>query len=299
MKIKHYRDRDEWREDRVSGIGASEAAAALGLSPWMSRFELFAIKTGRMPAPDLSDNEAVEFGTRLEKVVAEAFADRTGRRIEMWPQDQVAVHDDHLWMRCTPDAIQFDEEKGEGLLQIKTTSAWNAKEWDGDESPLHYQIQCMTELAVTGHTWGSLACLIGGQKLVWVDFERNQKFIDTLIPNLQEFWRIVQAREEPPITSDRPLAIAQVLSKLHPNDSGEMIELPPDAEQWTADLEEVKEKLKRLEEEKAALENNIKHALGDATYGLLTDGRRWAWKTQTRASYVVKESSFRVLRLTK
>ena len=40
--------RQEWLTVRNQGIGASDAAAAIGISPYQSRLELWMIKTGRM-----------------------------------------------------------------------------------------------------------------------------------------------------------------------------------------------------------------------------------------------------------
>ena len=41
--------RDEWLEVRKKGIGSSDAAAAIGLSPYKSQLELWMEKTGRSP----------------------------------------------------------------------------------------------------------------------------------------------------------------------------------------------------------------------------------------------------------
>ena len=49
----------QWHAERAKGIGGSEAAAIVGLSPWCSNVELWQRKTGRKAAPDISDNAAV------------------------------------------------------------------------------------------------------------------------------------------------------------------------------------------------------------------------------------------------
>lgn len=43
----------EWLEARVSGLGASEASAVLGLNPYMSNVDLWRIKTGRKKAANI------------------------------------------------------------------------------------------------------------------------------------------------------------------------------------------------------------------------------------------------------
>src|SRR4051794_32384551 len=58
------------------GLGASECAAALGLSPFETALGLWARKTGRVPEPE--ESEAMELGLLLEPVVAELYCRRTG-----------------------------------------------------------------------------------------------------------------------------------------------------------------------------------------------------------------------------
>ena len=64
-----FEDREEWLEVRKSGIGGSEVAAICGLSKWESAYTLWLRKTGQVEDKDLSGNEAVEWGNRLEPVV--------------------------------------------------------------------------------------------------------------------------------------------------------------------------------------------------------------------------------------
>ena len=72
-------------------------------------------KNARSVEPDdLSSNEAVEFGIRLEEPIAMAYQDRTGRKVAMWPQYQIARHPSIEWLRCTPDATQHDDVRAPG-----------------------------------------------------------------------------------------------------------------------------------------------------------------------------------------
>ena len=50
--------REEWLRVRKQGIGASDAAAAVGLNPYQSPLELWMVKTGRdanLPKDDPND----------------------------------------------------------------------------------------------------------------------------------------------------------------------------------------------------------------------------------------------------
>lgn len=285
--------REAWLQQRMSGIGASESPAVLGLSPWKSPFQLWAEKTGHVEPDSLEGNEPAEFGIRLEKPIAEAFADRTGREVNMWPAYQLVRDPATPWLTCTPDATQEVPDRDTGLVQIKTASAYKSADW-ADGIPLMYQVQVQHEMAVTGYSWGTLVVLIGGQKLRYFDFERNDRFIEALLPKLAAFWKCVETRTPPEV--DGSIATAKILAKLHPEDSGDTVMLPVEASEWTEQIEGAKEAIKAAEAAKVAAENLLKSKLGDASYGVLSDGSRWSWKTQTRKEHIVAESTFRVLR---
>ena len=71
--------RDDWLAWRRGGIGGSDIAAILSLSPWQSPWSLWADKTGL--AADTHENEAMEAGRWLELAIGPWFADRTGLHV--------------------------------------------------------------------------------------------------------------------------------------------------------------------------------------------------------------------------
>lgn len=73
--------RDDWLAVRRTGIGGSDAAAAVGLNPYMSALELWLDKTGRgdgMPRPAPDDTTSPTYwGTLLEPIVAASYTKQT------------------------------------------------------------------------------------------------------------------------------------------------------------------------------------------------------------------------------
>ena len=65
---------EEWLRERMNGIGASEAAAIIGMSPYMTNEMLWEIKTGRRKAEDISGKSYVDYGTRAEQYLRALFA---------------------------------------------------------------------------------------------------------------------------------------------------------------------------------------------------------------------------------
>jgi putative phage-type endonuclease len=115
---------------RQTGIGASEAAAALGIDPYRSRFALYCEKTGQVDAKDLSDVEAVEWGTRLEPVVVQAFGERTGRHVQHNTEQETRRSPVYPFMLATLDSNQRDlSHYGPGALEVKTTNAYAGEDW--------------------------------------------------------------------------------------------------------------------------------------------------------------------------
>lgn len=291
--------REAWLAERRTLLTASDVPAALGLSPWKSPFELWAEKTGNIDPEDIGDRDAVKWGLRLEGSVIEGYAEDTGRICSRWPQHTLKRSESIDWLGATPDAIQNAPEFGDvtGNLQIKTTNAFKKADW-AEEPPIYYQVQLQTELLVTGMPWGTLAALIGGQQLVWFDQELNQRFVDAMLPKLEAFWELVKTGTPPPV--DGSEATARILAKLYATDNGQEVFLTdPDLCQAATDLAGAKEKIKELEALETAAKNKLVAAIGEASFAVLPDGRKFSHKQQTRKEYVCKASTFRVLRAVK
>lgn len=285
--------REQWLANRKNSIGASEVACVLGQDPYRSRYQLWAEKCGFAEPDDLSNNDAVKWGNRLQDTIACGFAADTGRRVEIHDQN-VSIAGEHP-LSATPDAWQFCDDftqDSEGLLEIKAPGSRMAADWDGD-APLHYQIQLQAQLAVTSCTWGTIAALID-RKLVWFDYHRNDDFIAAMMPKLREFWELVETQTPPPI--DGSASAKSVLLKLHPQDTGGTTNLPEAAVDWDRQIRRAKEHIKKCQAIIDLRENQIKEVLGDATYGVLGNGVRYSWKTQQTGGYVVESRVTRTLR---
>lgn len=292
--IIQHDSREAWLASRPSGLGASEIAAAIGQSPWQSMFSLWVEKT--TGEREQVDSESAYWGTVFEPHVIERFGMVTGRKVHPWNQLHTVVSPAFDWLRCTPDAIQIDDDKGPGTLQVKTTSLRLELDWK-DNPPLHVQIQAQFEAWMLGYSYGTVAALIGGQKLVWHDFDVNMRFIQAALKKLEWFWHCVQENIPPEI--DGSESTTEAIKRLYPFDEGGEIELGTEHEKLVAKKQSLGERKKRIEKTLTEVDNRLKVALGDYTAGLLPNGTRVTYKTQTNPEKVVKASTFRVLRIHK
>jgi len=281
--------------DRTTSIGASDWAAALGVCPWKSPFQLWAEKTGIAEPSDLSGVERIYWGNALEAIIIARFGMVTGRKVEHNIGAKVTRHPERPFLTATLDAVQTDEVRGVGALEAKNVDYWVGPKWK-DEAPLWVQTQLQGQLACTGMPWGSMAGLIGGNRLEHYDAERNDAFIEAAIDKLAFFWTCVLDKIPP--EPDGSIATAECLKRLYPKDDGEIIALPVEAEAWDRQLIVCKQQRKIWDDRQREQENLFKAALGTATTGVLPDGSRYTYKQQI-VNHKAKEayvSRYRVLR---
>ena len=97
--------RDEWLSYRRKGIGGSDAAAVLGVSPFTTTRDLFYDKRGIVSAiEDDSNWVQLEVGHLLEDLVAQIFAKKTGYRI--YQQKKMFQHPAYPFMLADLDYVR-------------------------------------------------------------------------------------------------------------------------------------------------------------------------------------------------
>lgn len=170
-------------EIRRSFLGGSDAAGVLGLSRWKSPLQVWAEKTGQVVPDDISGKLNVKLGNRLEEAVAELFCEATGFKVRR--VNETLFHDKHEFLAANIDRRVVGDDS---ILECKTTSAWNAKQWEGEEIPQEYIIQCLHYLAVTGMRRAYIAVLIGNQDFKWKEIDRDEKTISAIVEQEVKFW---------------------------------------------------------------------------------------------------------------
>jgi putative phage-type endonuclease len=155
---------DEWVEVRKTHLGGSEIAAVLGLSPWTSPFSLWHTKAGLIPPTP--DSPAMEWGRRLEPVVAAKFCDMHPDFIPLPNsfQGSTFAHHERSWQSASPDLrLTYPTAEyvdgGATFVEIKTSARADSW-WDG--VPVYYRTQVLWTMDVLGVDTAWLAVLIGG-----------------------------------------------------------------------------------------------------------------------------------------
>jgi putative phage-type endonuclease len=264
--------REAWLGVRKTGIGSSDAAAAVGLNPYKSQLELWMEKTqrdGPLPKVDPNDDQSPMFwGTMLEPIVAAHYTKRTGNRVRK--VNAVLQHPEHPWMLANLDR-EVTGASDVQILECKTAGINGARLWR-DGVPEYVQLQVMHQLAVTGKQAADVAVLVCGQELRVYRIERDEVMIRQLIELESRFWEYVEKDIEPP--ADGSDSADTALRALYPNDSGASLDLSHDLEMAAvfSDLLAVRQLIATHSEQEAVFKQRIQQRMGTCTKAVFETG---------------------------
>ena len=182
----------EWLEYRLTMRNASETAAVMGVSPWMTPYQLWLHKTGRATT---KATVAMQHGTDLEPAARAAYEAQTGAVMQ-----PLVVQDGNY--SASLDGIDFD---GQLILEIKcpykgqSSALWN--DAVVGVVPEHYSFQVQPQLMVAGATQAHLWVCDGKQGLL-LPIDRDEATID----RIRAAWEAFQ----PCLDTDTPPALTEV-----------------------------------------------------------------------------------------
>jgi len=252
-------DREAWLAARRKGIGASEIAAVLGISPWESPFSLYWRK---VEGWDFEPSAEMEWGNRLEPAVAQKYADA---------HPEYELGDGHLeehpfqpWMLATPDRYVWLTENPtldiSGLLELKTAHSGDGWGEPGtSDIPVYYRAQVLWQMAVVDVDWADLAVLIGGSDYREYTVFRDDKDIAVMVEAGRRFMARIEAGDPPPL-DDHHATLATV-KRLHPDLDDTEAQIPPDIAAGYRRACAMERTAKRV---KARYETRLRDAMGRA-----------------------------------
>lgn len=271
----------QWVEARKNGIGGSDVASIMGLNKYSSPLNVWLVKTGREESPDLSDNQAVEWGNRLEDVVADKFADEHPE-LQVRRRNATMVSIKRPWAFANIDRWVTDGKGNVGILEVKTVGMRRAADWDNGV-PLYYLTQVMHYMSVTGYQYAWVAVLIGGQEFREYYIERDEQDIQAINDAVDTFWRdFVETDTAPALIGNDPEANA--LLSQHSDPSQEFVSMLDEDVSMLDELQEIKDQMDDLKHRKTLIENQIKDLIGD-NKGIETETKRITWVRSTRSSF--------------
>lgn len=253
--------------ERRKFLGASEAAAALGLSDFFTPLQLYKAKLGE--GEPIEETIPMKVGTALESVVLDLAEKELGKPIV---DRQAVIYDPELpWRRATLDGRINKRE----AVEAKSSGQWQNWGRSEDAVPRSHIYQAQHQMACDDDLMRIWIPVILSQREFRMYFvDRDDELIELLTNGEIEFMQRVDERRPPdPINPDD-------LKILYPEDTGGIIYATEEINEFALMLHEVKKEKKMLESNEERLAGAIKSFMGEAAILRNASGKDlFTWKS--------------------
>lgn len=274
-------------KDRQKGLGGSDIAAVLGLSPYKTPYELYLEKTAPEPI-ETRCNEAMKWGVLLEDSIAYGYQEQTGNEVEKCGE---FLHPHHPIFFAHPDRLLSGNKKG---LEIKNVSINASSSWGPSGSniiPENYFMQISHYMYVTGFSEWDVAALIGGNTLRIYTFHHNKAFDEIIEESGLNFWKNHVEPRIPPEVSFSSSG-KDILRKYHADIEQKTVVLPEDYLHWKKVYAESNKLAKEYSKSAEIASNHILEGMKDAQRALLPDGSCFSRKKISVSGYSIEPREY-------
>lgn len=201
---------ERWHLARRHGISGSQMAAVMDVNKWSTPFAVWSFHMGRTQ-PESNQSAPMEWGHRLEPVIAQKYSEQFGVKLAEYPTIQSPQYP---FLVGSVDRLVLDDLGNPvKILEIKTASmnhnsgdkdadGVNVKEWgDGNvygadgrlvypdsQVPLPYIIQVMHYMIVTGLKQADIAVLMSGNDFRVFTIDYDPDIAAEMIEAADRFW---------------------------------------------------------------------------------------------------------------
>lgn len=271
--------RERWLAARREGIGGSEVAALVGASEYETTFSIWNTKING--GKDLGDMPAIEWGHRLENVVAEKTAEEIGM-VSRFAGGLWANRDEPI-LRVTPDRFATSPRSWKARAVIECKTAGDGEHWESGvispvsettgSAPLGYQAQVQWQLGILGLKVGYLGCFLLGREREFftVEVHFDQDWFDEMVHAARRFWFDYVQTGEPPMHDLRHPKTEEMLKEQFPAVEKAAVDLPPDTEDWLREYHRLKAEAEKAQASVDEVKNFLRMWTADAGAGYLGD----------------------------
>lgn len=208
--MKNQITKEEFALRRRSGIGGSDMARLIGLSPWGGRFNVWQDKIETGPAVD-NPTVRMRIGTELEDLAARMYEEETGRKVcrldvqlkAKDPDDCRIGNVDRLCF-CEDGRKPWTPKRGvrtDRALEIKTSS--DLSEWEVVPDYYMAQIQHYMGLMPTVRVFDVPVLFLAKGTFRIYTVERDERAIEVMKEVANDFWkRYVLTKTPPPPSTE-------------------------------------------------------------------------------------------------
>jgi len=280
-RVTQYESRDAWLAGRTLGIGASDVAAIMGVSPWSTPLDVWNNKRGR--AAEHSDATLKLFarGHALEESVVRLYSIESGREA-LHLDDCTVTHPTLPWAYCSPDGLVLDGDVGG--LEAKTSGradSWSdsvaeimaGDDYDPDTLPPVYALQVYWSLECCGLPWWDLAALLPFLDVKVVRIHADRSTQDVLVQRVTEWYERHIIGDVPPDPSTSEEIRRWAAQQFQPRKGDPLTEPDDETAESIRNLWALKDAAKAAETQAKAIHDDLLVKLGDSP-GFSLDGSK-------------------------
>lgn len=251
---------EKQREARAEGVGASECAAILGLSPFASAYDVWLEKTGKVVREESEQTEAMEIGNAIEPTTAALAEKRLGCKL-VKPTGTYKAENGVMFANLDR---QIDKAaRGFPICELKST--WITDGWGEpgtDEVPEAVMIQVHAQMLCSDARVAHVARMLGrfgfSVSLFRVPF--NAELARLIEDRVCDFWQRNVEKDIPPADS---LPSPEMVSRV-PRVTGKVAPIEDRLIVAFAGARDLRLQAEKIEEE---ARTKLLTAMGDAEVG--------------------------------
>lgn len=258
------------------GIGGSDVAAIVGLSPYKAPADVYARVINGTTS---SAGTRARLGNLAEPHILADYCERHSFPFEKFERNVELRRPDKTYMRGELDALF----RGNHAVECKLVGFRQADRWGQDGSdhiPDEYLCQVAWYTMLADVPFMVIAAWFdGGGDYREFRYDRNTDLEGSLVERVEQFWTDhIEKRVPPPLTG----ADADSIRAIFPANNGKVREATPEEAELVAEFASAKEILKSAEEREKELKGKLQAAIGDMD-GLYCQAGKVTWK-QVRTS---------------
>ena len=271
--------REDWLAERKKSLGGSDVSALLGMNEYCSPYTLYAEKKGLLPEKE--DTEAMRLGRDLEAYVAERFTEATGKKVRR--ENAVIRNPDMPYLHANIDRVVVGED---AVLECKTVSALNLKQYKNGEYPSRFYVQCCEYMLVCGFKKAYLAVLVLGKEFLVFEIERDEEELNALNEACKKFWNCIENSIPPAIDGDK--STTNTINTIFPESINEELVNLFAYESDLVRYMSISEQIKTLKAQQDEIANKIKVFMNEAAKGE-SDHFKVSWTSSDRSTFDAKK----------
>lgn len=275
---------------RRTGLGGSDMAAVLGLSPFKTALDVYLEKRGEVE--NWEGNSLTRAGQVMENVIAAMYAERMGVKLRRCNLTLRHPKADFLLGHIDRDIV--GQRKG---VEIKNVSPRIGYRWGKDGEPgaiaEYYLPQVHHYMLVLDYPVFDVAAYFGGDDLRVYPIERDREWDDIIMDGASDFWRNhVIPGVPPPVDHDHPSALG-LLRRIYPCTDGTTVQADDSAYMWARVAREASAKATEYTRIAEGAKAHLLDLMGTAAVlSFPQDGSRFVRKEVTRKAYTVEATSY-------